>query len=421
MLEDVGVGPALAQELRSCLVGPYLDEFGSSLSGLGYQAQTIRNKLRVIIDLAGWMTKRPLAVGDLDESRVDEFLDERRRSGNACGGVRPTALLLLEQLRSAGAVSVPEPTGPTGCGGDPLLPTLLTRYENYLRQERALAESTISGYLPYARGLILEHFDGAAICPDSLRPGDVRDFLLARVRRMAPRRAQYMGTALRSFLRFLFFLAETGTDLSLAVPTVRQWRLSSVPRYLPEPDVEKLLEACDLSSATGRRDHAILLLLARLGLRASEVLTLELDDLRWREGEIIVRGKGLVHDRLPLLPDVGEALALYLKEDRPEGSSRRVFLCRRPPRRGFGFGHPSTVSTIVARALARAGLAPAMRGAHLLRHSLATGMLRRGASLTEIGEVLRHRSPNTTEIYAKLDFDALRDVAMAWPLPPRAR
>jgi site-specific recombinase XerD len=162
------------------------------------------------------------------------------------------------------------------------------------------------------------------------------------------------------------------------------------------------------------------LLLARLGLRASEVLALELGDLHWRTGEIVVRGKGLVRDRLPLLPEVGDALARYLQRDRPTGSrSRRVFLCRRAPRRGFA--HPSTVSTIVARALVRAGLAPAMRGAHLLRHSLATTMVRRGASMAEIGQVLRHRSPNTTEIYAKLDFDALRDVAMPWPLSGGAR
>ena len=205
---------------------------------------------------------------------------------------------------------------------------------------------------------------------------------------------------------------------------------SSVRRYVArlrppstratiDKDVERLLQACDKSSAKGRRDHAILLLLARLGLRASEVLALELEDLHWRTGEIIVRGKGLVSDRLPLVPDVGEALALYLQKDRPACGSRRVFLCTRAPHRGFS--HPSSISTIVARTLALAGLAPAARGAHLLRHSLATRMLRRGASLAEIGQVLRHRSANTTEIYAKLDFDALRDVAMPWPTARGAR
>ena len=158
----------------------------------------------------------------------------------------------------------------------------------------------------------------------------------------------------------------------------------------------------------------MLLLFARLGLRASEVMLLDLEDLHWREGEIVVRAKGGVRQRLPLLRDVGAALALYLREGRPAGGSRRVFVCARAPHRGFS--HPSSVSTIVARAFARAGLAPSSRGAHTLRHSLATAMMRRGASLAEVGEVLRHRSQGTTEIYAKLDFEALRDVAMPWPL-----
>jgi site-specific recombinase XerD len=414
MLEDFFVVPTAAQRLRSCVLGVYLDEFCSLLVGLGHPVPTIRHKLWVLAGLAQWMTKEHLAVVELDEVRVDEFVNARRRCSRTCRGFRSTALLLLQQLRSTAVVPTPEPA----CDDSPSA-ALLTRYEGYLRQERALGEVTISGYLPFVRDFIAERLDGGAIRLDSLRPGDIRDFLLARVRRMAPKRAQYMGTAVRSFLRFLFLRGETGSDLALAVPTLRQWRLSSVPRHLPAPDVERLLRACDCSSATGRRDHAILLLLARLGLRASEVLTLELDDLHWRAGEIVVRGKGLVRDRLPLLPDVGEAIALYLHKDRPAGSSRRVFLCRRAPHRGFA--HPSTVSTIVARSLARAGLAPATRGAHLLRHSLATTMVRQGASLAEIGQVLRHRSPNTTEIYAKLDFDTLRDVAMPWPTAGGAR
>lgn len=414
MLEDHFVVPAAAQRLRSCVLGAHLDEFCSLLVDLGYEATTIRHKLWVLSSLANWLTNEHLTVVDLDERRVDEFLNVRRRRGRTCRGFRLTGLQLLAQLRSNGVVPVPEPARE-----DSPAAALLKRYRDYLRQERALAESTVCGYLHFVREFLAEHLGGDGARPESLRPSDIRDFLLARVRRMAPKRAQCMGTALRSFLRFLFLRGETATDLALAIPTVRQWRLSNVPRHLSTRDVERLLRARDRSSATGRRDYAILLLLARLGLRASEVLTLELGDLSWRSGEIVVRGKGLVRDHLPLLPHVGEALALYLREGRPTCSSRRVFLCRRAPHRGFT--HPSTVSTIVARALGRAGLAPATRGAHLLRHSLATTMLRRGASLTEIGQVLRHRSPNTTEIYAKLDFDALREVAMPWPTARGAR
>lgn len=414
MLEEFVVVPAAAERLRSCVLGAHLDGFCSLLVDGGYAVPTIRHKLWVLSALARWMAKEHLAIVKLDEQRVDEFVELGRRRGHSCRGFRSTALQLLEQLRCAGVVPVPEPVR-----DDSPSAVLLRRYEGYLRHERALAESTISAYLPFARELIAERPNGDAARPDSLGPEDIREFLLARARRMIPKRAQFMGSALRSFLRFLFLCGETDSDLALAVPTVRRWRLSSVPRHLPGEDVERLLASCDCSSPTGRRDHAILMLLARLGLRASEVVALELDDLKWRAGEIVVRGKGLVNDRLPLLPEVGESLALYLQKDRPAGRCRRVFLRTRAPLRGFA--HPSSVSTIVARALAHAGLAPATRGAHLLRHSLATVMLRRGASLSEIGQVLRHRSANTTEIYAKLDFDALRDVAMPWPTARGAR
>jgi site-specific recombinase XerD len=405
MLEDFIVHAA-AQRLRSSVVGAHVEAFCARLAGLRYRPATIHGKLWVVASLTRWMADEHVAVVDLDERRVEAFLGARR--GRTSRGFRPTVLLLLEDLRSAGVVPRPVPAGDYSPRAK-----RLAGYERYLRQERALAETTIAGYLSFVCAFVDERLDRGAGCPDSLGPGDVRDFLLARVHSMVPKRAQFMGSALRSFMRFLFLRGETRTDLSLAVPTVRQWRLASVPRHLPARDVEQLLGACDGSSATGRRDHAVLLLLARLGLRASEIVALELGDIRWRAAEIVVRGKGLVRDRLPLVRDVGKALSLYLRKDRTPGSCRRVFLCSRAPHRGFS--HPSTVSTIVARALVRAGLAPTTHGAHLLRHSLATTMVRRGASLAEIGQVLRHRSPGSTEIYAKLDFGALRDVAMPWP------
>lgn len=407
MLEEFIV-PAAAQRLRSSVVGAHIESFCTRLAGLGYRPATIRQKLWVVASLTRWMADEHVAVVDLDERRVEAFRGAWLRRGRTGRGLRPAALLLLEELRSAGVVPRPVSVGDYSPRA-----TLLAGYERYLRQERALADATIARYLSFACAFVDERLDRGAGRHDSLAPGDVRDFLLARVHRMVPKRAQFIGTALRSFLRFLFLRGETGTDLSLAVPTVRQWRLASVPRHLPARDVEHLLGACDGSSVTGRRDHAVLLLLARLGLRASEIVALELGDIHWRAAEIVVRGKGLVRDRLPLVPDVGKALSLYLRKDRTPGSCRRVFLCSRAPHRGFS--HPSTVSTIVARALVRAGLAPTTHGAHLLRHSLATTMVRRGASLAEIGQVLRHRSPGSTEIYAKLDFGALRDVAMPWP------
>ena len=223
-----------------------------------------------------------------------------------------------------------------------------------------------------------------------------------------------MTTAFRSFFRFLFQKGELQTDLAASVPTVADWRLSTVPKFLTSEEVERVLKACDRRTVTGRRDYTILLLLARLGLRAGEVVALQLEDINWRAGEILVRGKGLLHDKMPLPADVGEALASYLRRDRPSCPIRRVFVCTKAPRRGFA--GPSTLTTIVRRALDRAHLHPEFKGAHLFRHSLATSMLRSGATLGEIGEVLRHRALNTTEIYAKVDFDGLRSLAHSWPV-----
>jgi integrase len=223
-----------------------------------------------------------------------------------------------------------------------------------------------------------------------------------------------MGTVFRSFFRFLLQRGEIEIDLAASVPTVANWRLSTVPKYLTPKEIQAMLDACNQETSTGRRDYSILLLVARLGLRAGEVVALNLQHIDWRAGEITVPGKGLVHDRMPLPVDVGQALAAYLRRDRPRScESRRVFIRMKAPRRGFA--NPSTVSTIVRRALERAGLEPPVKGAHLLRHSLATEMLRQGGSLAEIGEVLRHRVPNTTEIYAKVDFHGLRLLGLPWP------
>ncbi|HEX3757197.1 MAG TPA: tyrosine-type recombinase/integrase, partial [Kofleriaceae bacterium] len=199
------------------------------------------------------------------------------------------------------------------------------------------------------------------------------------------------------------------------VPPVRRWRFATVPSFLTPDEVEQVIAVADRSTARGRRAFAILLLLARLGLRAGEIVALELDDIRWRTGEIVIRGKGRLHDRLPLLDDVGEALALYLREARRPSASRRVFLRGCAPR--VGLSGPTAVCVVARAALRHAGLRPTGRvGAHIFRHSLATRMIRRGASLAEISQVLRHRSIDTTQLYAKVEFDALRGVALPWPI-----
>ena len=355
------------------------------------------------------MAERQIALEDLDEQCIGEFINALRSSGHHWRGIRPALLLLLDQLRLARVVPDVEAARGESPGA-----SLLSRYEDYLRHERALAASTITGYLALVGPFVAERLEGPDAAPASLTADDVRDFLSARTRSISPRSAQLTGGALRSFLRFLFLRGETPTDLARAVPAVRRGRLLGVPRYISPEEVERVLSGCDRSAATGRRDYAILLVLARLGLRSGEVVALQLDDLRWRTGEVIVHGKGLVQDRLPLPADVGEAIAEYLQNARPPGHRyRNVFLRCRAPYQPFS---GSAVTTIVSRALKRAGLSPALRGAYLLRHSLATAMVRRGASFSEVGQVLRHRWPDTTGIYAKVDFDALREVALPWPV-----
>jgi integrase/recombinase XerD len=405
MFEDMYLDAAAVRRLRSCVLGRGLEEFCSHLENRGYTAHSIRLKIGLLGRLARWMEAKGLGVRDLDERLARSFVAVRRRRGYRCLGVEHTVLQLIEHLRSSGALA--RPLFAPECSRSAVH---LTRYETHLRKERALAPGTIEGRLFLVRPFVAEVLAGGDA--SSLTAARVRDHLLARARRVAPLRAQAVACALRSFLRFLFQIGETPIDLSRAVPTLRRRSFACVQRHVPAHDVERVLRACDLSTPTGRRDHAILLLLARLGLRAGEVVRLELGDLRWRAGEIVVRGKGPRRDRLPLPRDVGAAIATYLRTDRPSASCRRVFLCSRAPRRGFA--RSVGVSILVARAFVRARLRP--RGAHALRHGLATDMLRRGASLAEIAEVLRHSSTATTEIYAKLDFGALRDVALPWPV-----
>lgn len=251
-------------------------------------------------------------------------------------------------------------------------------------------------------------------CPGDIDAQTVRTFLLGRIRVCSKEDGRLWAVALRSFLRFLFARGYARSDLSLSIVMFRKPQGQGTHAFLSSTEVDAVLATPDLSTVTGRRDHAILLLLARLGLRAGEVVALELDDIHWRVGELLVRGKGRVHDRLPLPADVGEALALYIQSARPKAACRRVFLRRIAPH--VGFSGPCAIDYVVRKALARAGLPRRPRiAAHALRHSLATQMIRHGASLPEISQVLRHRSPGTAEIYAKVAFDSLREVAMPWP------
>jgi site-specific recombinase XerD len=290
----------------------------------------------------------------------------------------------------------------------------LTRaYAQFLTHQRGLSQATVDNYLPIAQRFLETRFGAGKVCLHKLRVTDVTDFIVRDSSTTCPRQAQLSASTLRSFLGFLTQEGKISANLAASVPTVANWSLSVLPQFLEPAQVEKLLRSCNRKTRSGRRDYAVLLLLARLGLRAGEVVHLSLENINWAAGEVLIRGKSAREDRLPLLPEVGRALAAYLKRDRPACSCRRVFIRMKAPRQGFSSS--VAICDIFRRALARSDLHPQHKGTHLLRRSLATRMLRRGASLTQIGEVLRHQLAQTTEIYAKVDLVALRALAQPWP------
>lgn len=386
----------------------YVDAFAERLQERGYATFSGRKKLWLVADFSRWLERRGLLVSDLDDKVVAKYLARRRqRCGCVQRGNPETLRDLLRLLRELGAVvAVPPPLD------DSATARVVRDLGQYLACERGLSQATLLNTLPFVRRFLDQRFSGQSVRLDELRAPDVTGFVLRNAHARSPGRAKLMVGALRSFFRFLRLRGDISIDLAGAVPSVAEWRFSTLPRSLEAEDVERLLRSCDQGTPTSLRDHAILLLLARLGLRSGEVIALTLDDIDWEAGELTVRGKGGRQDRLPIPRDVGKAMATYLRRGRPPSSTRRVFVRVKAPRGGL---ERSAVGCVVKRALARADLHPPHRGSHLLRHSLATQLLRKGASLAEIGEILRHRLPDTTAIYAKVDLVALRDLAPPWP------
>ena len=391
------------------LVGPlqpHIDWFARRLAEQGYTHATAQEKLRLVAHLSHWLQEHQLGAEALDEPCIGSFLQDRRQQGRAPRHNRVTLQTFLTGLRDAGML-------PVAVRQESPLDVLARAFDHYLTAERGLAPITRGHYLPIMRGFLQERFGTAPLLLHTLNLHDVTQFLLRHASRVSPRRAQYLVSALRTFCRFLVHRGHLTTDLAAAIPGVADWRLATVPKAMEPEQVTRLLQSCDRTQPTGQRDDAILLVLARLGLRPGEVVAMMLEDLDWEAGELLVRGKGGRRDRLPLPHDVGAALATYLTHVRPRCATRRVFVCMKAPQRGFA--NSVAVCTIVRRALERAGLELPCKGAHILRHSLATALLRAGASMGDISDVLRHRRPQTTEIYAKVDQGALGALAQPWP------
>ena len=384
-------------------VGPLagdLDGFATRLKAQGYARSSAVSKLRLVSNLSRWLEHRGLDVEALDQLCIEAFL-LTRGPGYAQQGEAKTVRQLLDHLRAKGRL----PPAPSPADNEGPFVRIERRYERFLVSERGLSRATVENYLPIIHTFLAERFATRTVALETLTVQDVNQFIVRQSQRLSSSSAKLLVTALRSFLRHLYQCTEIPVDLASALLPVVSWRLSGVPKPLAPEQVEAIIHSCDLSTAAGRRDRAILLLLARLGLRDGEVAAMALDDLDWDAGVVFASGKGQRREPLPLPREVGEALAVYLCAGRPRCFTRCVFVRLRAPH--CGFAGPAAPGDMVRRARARAGIDPPRKGSHLLRHSLATAMLRYGASLEEIGQILRHRHPETTQIYAKVSNAAV--------------
>lgn len=406
MLERCFKNPLTLHRLRAGPAGPFLDGFAESLYAEGYSSETSGSYLGAADHLGQWAARRGGALADLDEGLLARFVHHlpqcRCRGGRRGGRTRVPfrVYAFLRYLRDAGVVTTSAPEATRS--------PLVTEYGAWMRDRRGLAATTIAGSLPVVETLL----DTLGDDPAGLDAAGVRRFVLEYVRQHAPASAGWVTTIVRGFLRWLVAHGRCATDLVAAVPKIPTWRLATLPRYLPDAEVERIIAACDRPSSVARRDRAMLLLLARLGLRAGDVAGLRLGDIDWAQGRLRVAGKGRRETRLPLPQDVGDAILGYLEAERLTAATDHVFLTRRLPVRPIG---TAGVRDVVWRAIERAGIRAPFRGTHVLRHSLATRLLRDGATLDTIGAVLRHRDVNTTALYAKVDLAMLRQVAQPWP------
>jgi integrase len=387
----VGSGPLIA----------HIASYRAKLESLGYVPTQVVYHLRFFAKLDLWLLRRKQRLRWLNEEKVGQFLAQLRHKLPAgYRGARSGLRLLLGFLRDIGVVapkSEPIASSPSQ--------RLADRYRAFLKEERGLDDATIYNYSRHIDQFLTEQF--------GTRPIELRAFgtsqITAFVRRHAPRGgrglAAQMLTGLRSFFRFARFRKLTAADLAVVVPAVPGWEISGPPKHLPTEAVQRVLASCERSTVRGKRDYAVLLML--------EIVALQLDDIDWVNGQLAVRSKkGDGWARLPLPIDVGRALAGYLKV-RPPSPHRNVFVRGYAPYTPFSASGP--VSVLARKAIEKAHVKSARTGAHVFRHSLATEMLRRGASLDEIGRVLRHRDPDSTAIYAKVDLGALRELALPWP------
>jgi len=385
---------------------PHIIGFAEELLRQGYSRSSAGQHICFIAHLDRWMQAAGVGLGELTGSVIERYLAERRTAGYAEYRSVKALQPLLGYLAPLGVLPIQVEVRPD------VVEELLGRYRDYLLGERGLSAGTARGYVDCVRPFVATRLRGEVLDLAEVTARDVTGYVLGACPGRAVGSAKLIVCALRSLLSWLHLTGAIPVSLAAAVPSVAGWRLSGLPKGLEPDQLRKLLGACDRRTRTGRRDHAIMLLLSRLGLRAGEVAGLGLDDIDWRSGELAIRGKGNRAERLPLPIEVGAAIAAYLRHGRPAtAQGRSVFVRVHAPHRALTTGG---VTMVVFDAAQRAGLGRVH--AHRLRHTAATAMLRAGSPLAEVGQVLRHRSPLTTAIYAKVDRDALAVLARPWPV-----
>lgn len=392
-------------------LGDYPPRFKSYLETQGYKPITIADYSRCVGVLGELMQKHRIALGDLSEAQSAQLIAQE----TWLTGLDPHAVYRVKRfvqfLREQG-IGKSEPAPVSQQNGRA---TLRQDYETYLRHQRGLSERTIHSNWRAAEQFLEFRFGSNTEKLAKLTGLDIARFLQQLNAQYKPHRVKMLSSRLRTFFRYLFRTGQTHANLALGIPSVAQRYGARLPRYITPEQVEALVAAVPSNRPTGRRNYAMVLLLARLGLRATEVIALRIDDIDWRAGEMIIRGKGQRHDRLPLPPDVGQALTNYIQLDRVT-TCRALFVTAWAPR--VPLKHAQVLNTVLKGAFARAGFKPPVPyvGTHILRHSLATHLVRRGASLDEVADLLRHHSRGTTMIYAKLDVEGLRSIAQPWPV-----
>lgn len=412
MYEDL-ISPRNRDWLRNSDLNPFVDAYTNYLGQYGYSDQSIRTYSHSVAHFAYWLTKKKAPLVSINEATIEQFLyrhlpscDCSRRCRRSLFSVRAALGHLLKVLRIQRQISlVPPLTGPIG--------EELDHYESYLHEVCGLARNTRISRLHYARAFLLHQFGQRPIAMDQVRPSDIVHFVALASEGFKPATAQVIACAVRSYLRFRAFVGDPTEPLIAAAPSVAQWRLAKVPKALSLAELERVLNAFDRTTAIGRRDYAIVRCLADLGLRASEVAHLEMDDVNWRAGTLQIKGaKGQRVQLLPLPIQIGKAIVDYLRHGRPATRTRTLFVRHRGP-------VDSTVGTGVVRsAIRRASVRCNLNtgiGTHVLRHTVACRILHAGASMKDIADVLRHRSLDTTMIYAKVDLARLARVAAPWP------